>query len=355
MRHQKQLFAVALALLVLSTGAIGAIGTVTAQEEPTAVSYPLTVTDATGEEVTIEAPPERVVTLAPSAAQTMFEIGAQKQVVATSARATYLDWDEEKAIISGEKGFASTEKVVAQKPDLVLAPDIISDKKVEQLRSVGLTVYNFRRATSLADVVEKTRLTGKLVGRVKAADARADQMEKSLDIVRTAVEGTERPTALYLLGGQFTAGENTFIDSVIETAGGTNVAAKAGITGYEMISAEVVANRSIEYIIVSNEAPQVVPNTEAYNNTYAVRHDQIIEVNANYLNQPAPRTVQVVEDLASTWHPDAYESALESFAEGTTTEATPETSAQTTHSKAPGFGPIVALIAIIGAMLVARE
>ncbi|MDZ7849561.1 MAG: PGF-CTERM-anchored ABC transporter substrate-binding protein [Halodesulfurarchaeum sp.] len=351
MRYTRQLLAVALALLVLTTGAVGVMGTVTAQEETTTESFPLTVTDATGEEMTIEEPPERVVTLAPSAAQTMYEIGAQDKVVGISDRGTYLDWDEEKAIISSG-GTVNTEKIVNQTPDLVLAPDIIGDDKVEQLRSAGLTVYNFAGATSMDHVVEKTRLTGQLVGASDGANARADEMAESLEIVRTAVEGEERPTALYLLGGGFTAGDETFINSVIETAGGTNIAAKH-FAGYSIISEEVVANESPEYLLVSNEAPEMVPKTDAYNGTHAVQNDQIIGIDANYLNQPAPRTVQVVEDLASTWHPDAYESAVESFAEETTESAA--TTAVTTETEAPGFGPIVALLAIVGAAFRLRE
>ncbi|MFP4529777.1 MAG: PGF-CTERM-anchored ABC transporter substrate-binding protein [Halodesulfurarchaeum sp.] len=353
MRYTRQLLAVALALLVLTTGAVGVMGTVTAQEETETDPFPLTVTDATGEEVTIEEPPERVVTLAPSAAQTMYEIGAQEKVVGISDRGTYLDWDEEKAIISNDDGAVSTEEVVAQEPDIVLAPDIIGDDKVEQLREAGLTVYNFESATSMDDVVEKTRLTGELVGSADDANALADEMEESLEIVRTAVEDEERPTALYLLGGEYTAGDETFINSVIETAGGTNIAANH-FSGYAQISSEIVANESPEYILVSTEAPEVIPDEDAYNNTAAVQNDQIIEINANYLNQPAPRTIQVVEDLASTWHPDAYESAVESFAEETTADDA-NTTAVTTETETPGFGPILALLAIVGAAVRLRE
>ncbi|MEF8772443.1 MAG: vitamin B12 ABC transporter substrate-binding protein BtuF, partial [Halodesulfurarchaeum sp.] len=90
MLSRRQLLAVAMVLVLVTTGAVGIMGSVTAQSETTDCSFPLTVTDATGEEVEIEEPPESVVTLAPSAAQTMWEIGAQEQVVGISDRGTYL-------------------------------------------------------------------------------------------------------------------------------------------------------------------------------------------------------------------------------------------------------------------------
>ncbi len=340
--------AVALAMTLLFAGAVGAMGTVTAQDDATECEYPITVTDATGTEMTIEEPPKRVVTLSPSSAQTMWEIGAQGTVTAISDRGTYLDGTDDLPTINSDDGPISTELVVDQEPDLVLAPDIISDDKVQQLREANVAVYNFGPATTMEDVVEKTRLTGQLVGECEGAYQRADEMEQSVEIVRTAVEGQERPTVLYLLGGGFTAGEQTFINDIIGTAGGTNIAAEAGIEGYAQISAEVVADQNPEYIVVSNEAPGVVPATEAYNNTAAVQNDNIIQVNANYLNQPAPRTIQVVEDFASTWHPDAYESAAESFADE-------ETTAVTTETEAPGVGPLVALIAVLGTIGMRRR
>lgn len=365
MRASRQLLAVALAMTLLVSGAVGAMGTVTAQDESAECDFPLTVTDATGTEVTIEAPPETVVTLAPSAAQTMWEIGAQDKVIAISNRGTYLDGTEDKAIISSDDGFVSTEKVIAQDPDLVLAPDIIGDDKVTQLREAGLTVYNFGPASSMEDVVEKTRLTGQLTDSCEGATERADEMEQSLETVRTAVDGEERPTVLYLLGGEFTAGEGTFIDDVIETAGGTNVAAKAGIEGYAQISREVVADENPEYIVVSNEAPNVIPDAQVYNTTDAVQNGNVIKVNANYLNQPAPRAIHVVSDFANEWHPEALESADESDVETTTVEPTesPETSDgsetattdRTTETDAPGVGPIVALVAVIGTVLWSRR
>ncbi|MFB6110395.1 MAG: PGF-CTERM-anchored ABC transporter substrate-binding protein, partial [Halodesulfurarchaeum sp.] len=319
MRLSRAGIATTLALLILTTSTFGAMGAVGAQSGEDC-SFPITVTDSTGTEVTLSAEPDRVVTLAPSAAQTMYEIGAQEKVVGISQRGTYLDWAEQKTVISSSGSFVSVELVVAQRPDLVLAPDIISDKTVKKLRNAGLTVYHFGKAKTLEDVIEKTRLIGTLVGACEAADARADEMEATLAAVADAVEGKDRPAVLYLMGGGWTAGKGTFINAVITTAGGTNVAARANITGYGVISSEVVANRSPEYIILSSTMSDVVPDTTVYNNTPAVRQNQIVRVNPNYLNQPAPRVVGVVEKLANTFHPRAYEPTGETT---TTREPTP--------------------------------
>ncbi|MGM0371872.1 MAG: PGF-CTERM-anchored ABC transporter substrate-binding protein [Halobacteriota archaeon] len=349
MHVPRGLLAVGLTALLLTAGVAGGLGAAAAQSGSDC-SYPLTVTDSTDTEITIEEEPETVVTLAPSAAQTMYEIGAQEKVIGISDRGTYLDWDEEKEIVSGDEGFVNTERVIAQDPDIVLAPDIISEEKVEQLRDAGLTVYHFGASETMDDVVEKTRLIGQLTGECEGADAKATEMEQTLDTVAEAVDGEDSPRVLYVFAG-YTSGEGTFIDEILTTAGATNVASEAGISGFQMVSDEVVANQSPEWIVVNDEAPGI-PDKEAYNETPAVQNDQIVTVNAHSISQAAPRTIDVVEHIASELHPEAYESAQATTTEDTQNE---DTTAVTTETEAPGFGPIVALLALGGAAFLRRD
>lgn len=301
-------------------------------------TFPIESTDATDTTVTVETEPETVVTLGPSAAQTMWEIGAREKVIGVSQYSSYLEGADSRTNVSGaSQSFVDTERVVDLDPDLVLAPNIIPAETVEKLRDAGLTVYKFEMATSLGGVEEKTRLTGHLVGACGSADERATEMNTSLETVRESVDDADRPRVLYSMGGGFTAGEGTFVDSIIETAGGTNVAADAGIDGYGEISDEVVTDRDPEWIVLSSDAP-TVPEGTAYEETTAYRQGNVFVVDANYLNQPAPRTVEVVERMAATFHPDRYADATAYETKQLTTESTAATT--------PGMGVPVAVLAV---------
>jgi len=326
-------------------------------------TFPVTTTDATGTEVTIAEEPETVVTLGPSAAQTMWEIGAKETVVGVSKYADYLEGAEDRPNVSGAgRSFVVTEKVVELDPDLVLAPNVITNDTVEKLRSAGLTVYRFEGAKSLSDVEKKVLLTGQLTGTCDGADQRVTEMNESLSTVEAAVDGTDRPRVLYYMGGGYTAGEGTFIDAIIETAGGTNVAAEAGIEGWRQINEEVVVSQNPEWILKSSDIASI-PQTAAYNGTAAVQNDQILVLNADYVSQPAPRTVQVVERLASSFHPDAYAAANTTATTteppATTTTAgeqqTADETTQVTTATAPGMGVPVALVAVALVALSLRE
>jgi len=355
---------------------------------------PYTATDSTGTEVTVEERPERIVSLGPGAAQTLVEIGAGDRIVGASQYASYLEGSDGWTNVSGPgQAFASVEKVVAKQPDLVIAENIVPNETVDQLRSAGITVYKFGPATGLQDVYDKVNRTGRLVDEPNAAAETVAEMQYEVRVAQRAADGKESPKALYNFFG-YTSGEGTFIDEIITTAGGTNVAAEAGITGYKQISQEVVANRTVEWLLLNSGSP-TVPKSAAYQQTIAVKQNQTVVLDRNYISQPAPRIVQPITKLSKAFYPDAYEEAASQIDRPTdvrpacappeTTEPTPiattagdgetttavadggdspdgtttatDSPVPTGHSDdMPGFTPVVALLAILGAVaLLARR
>ena len=255
--------------------------------------------------MTIEEPPTRVITLSPSAAQTMWEIGAADRVVGVSQYATYLDGAEDKLNVSGAAG-PNVEKVVGAEPDLVLVPNsthAFAPERVQQIRDAGIPVFVFGTGTSLEFVADKTELTGRLVGKCRAGRVRANEMRESIYEIESALEGEPTPVGLNYFY-RFTSGENTFIGNVMLAAGLENGAANQGITGFRRINEETVVAMDPAWIVVPSGAS--VPDSAGFQSTTAVRKDQVISVDSNYLQQPAPRVVRAVEAIMQQVHPDAY-------------------------------------------------
>jgi iron complex transport system substrate-binding protein len=349
----------------------------TAIAEP--CEYPLELRDATGEAVTVDGEPERIVTLGAASAQTMWELDARDKVVGVTQFAAYLDGASAKANVSGEgRTRVSNEKVIAQSPDLVLAENISNPETVSALREAGLTVYYFNNSENIDDVYRKVATTGRLAGECDAAIDTVRWMKEEMTIVRNTTDGQEPRDFLYALYG-YTAGENTFINSGLEAAGGNNLA--IGVvefppSGYAPINPETVANLSVEWIVYPGTSA-AIPRNAAWNSTTAVQNGNTVAVDENRISQPAPRVVLAVGDIAKTWYPDAYASANESLrgsvqvnadiyeradttttTDGTTatdddatTAADTTATATTADGGAPGFGPVVALLA--AAVLVA--
>ena len=356
------------ALLVLIVALVGPAGVVAGTASATAedCSFPLTEVDATGTEVTIDSEPQRIVTLSPSAAQTMWEIGAREKVVGVSQYAAYLDGADERTNVSGTgQATVNTEQVVALEPDLVLAPDVIPEDVVEKLRESGLTVFKFDYAVSIENITTKTELMGRLVGECDGAAQTVERMNEEISTVEEAVEGQDSPRVLYVFFG-YTAGEGTFVHEIITAAGGINVAAEANITGYQPISDEIVVEQNPEWILLNSDGP-TVPNSEAYNSTTAVKQGQTVILDANYVSQAAPRIVNPVTKLAQAFYPDAYAQANATATPTPTATATetpspsPDGTAEstptgtTTSDGQPGFTTVFALVGVVLAGLLARR
>ncbi|MEM4780618.1 MAG: PGF-CTERM-anchored ABC transporter substrate-binding protein [Halalkalicoccus sp.] len=365
----RQLFAVVVGLLVLTStvgmGAVGAHDGVGAAQSEFECEFPVSVTDATGEEITIEEEPEEIVAMQPSDAQTLWEIGAQGKVVGmpVGQYTEYLDGHDEVEDISEDDGITvSTERVIDLEPDLVLASAVADEEQIEQLRDAGLTVHQVQSATSIDDVRENTETVGQLTGECEGAADTLAWMDEELGAIEGAVEDEESPTVLYAMGDGFTAGEGTFIEDVIETAGGENLGSEAGIEFYGQISEEVVISEDPDWIVYPDTFEEPPVSEQVIESTSAGQEDRVVQVDAQRMNQPGPQVVYAVDSLAETFHPEAYAAADDAAAESedadeadtdepaTDEEGEPADDAAESEDQ-PGFGIVAALAALIAAAL----
>lgn len=350
---------VVVALLVLTStfgvGIAGAHDGVAAAQSEFECEFPASVTDATGEEITVDEEPERIVAMQPSDAQTLWEIGAQEKVVGmpVGEYTEYLDDHDEPEDITQDDGLTvNTEQVIELEPDVVFASSVADEDQVDQLRDAGITVYQVQESTSIDDVRETTETFGQLTGECEGAAETLDWMDEEIGAIEEAVEGEDSPTVLFAMGDGFTAGEGTFIEDVIETAGGENLGSEAGIEFYGQISEEVVLSEDPDWIVYPDGNFDEPPVSEqVIESTTAGQEEQVFAVDANRMNQPGPQVVYAVDNLAETFHPDAYAAAQEDTAEADETEPESEEGEEPTDAdeEQPGFGVVAALVALVAA------
>ena len=329
------LIALVAALVVASLIAPAAVAQTA---EDTDCEYPLTVTDATGEEVTIGEDPDDVVALYPSDAQTAFDIGAEDAIVGMPI-GPYTDSLEagDRTDISRDDGLTPvTEDIIDLEPDVVLAANIAVSEEglIDQLREeADLNVYVFDTADSLETVEEHARLTGQLTGECEGAEETIDDMEERLDAVSEGVDDDDRPLVYYAMGGETTPGAGTFHDDVIVAAGGENLGTHVGIEGWQEINPETVLDEDPDLIVYPDgfDEPPIAESVEA---TTAYQNGNVIAVDDNAINQPSPRVVTTVETLATD---------LEDVGDGSEDEAGGEDDADSV----PGFAAPAALAAVI--------
>lgn len=286
-------------------------------------TFPYTVEDATPDrvggpqEVTVEEEPQEVVILAPNVAQHMWEIGAEDKVVGMPVNqfTEYLPGSETRTHIleEGDRGFdvPNTEKIVDLDPDLVLSPNVTPGGAVQELRDAGLTVYHYPVAGNFTDVMTLVERTGRLVGACDAAEQRTQKMADQVALVENATADVEEPSVFYDLSqedrGPRTVNSQAFEHNMLDIAGAENIAADVEGqygSGYPLINQETVLEANPDIVISPGPLSDF-----AQNRLVDQAGAQAIQINANYISQHAPRTVDVLVSVAEELHPEAMEAA----------------------------------------------
>lgn len=354
--------------LVLTAGlALGGLGVATADED-TDCTFPVEVTDATGETVVVDEEPETVVTLAPSAAQTMWEIGAEEKVVGVSMHAMFLEGADERVDVSADPMSIDIEVVVDLEPDLVIAPNVTPRDEIGELRDLGVTVYHAHTSDDLDDVMEKTLTIGSLVGECSGATETVTDMQERLNEIDERLgEIDERPLVFYEMGDGFTAGGGTFQHVVLERAGVTNLANEVGIVYWEPVSGEILIDSEPEWIVHTDSIGEDL-FLDAVFDTPAWDLGQVVTVDAQNFSQPAPRVIDAIEELHVAVHGEFIEETPTPTPTSTPTptptpaEPTPTPSPTPTPDESaqpiPGFTAIISILAlamVTGALVLRRR
>ena len=110
-------------LVLFAVGCNPSVAPVVAPEVEEATSeFPLTLADDLAREITIEAAPERIVSLLPSNTEILFAIGAGDQVVGVTSYANYPPEAATREQVGGITNKSlSIETIIALEPDLIVA------------------------------------------------------------------------------------------------------------------------------------------------------------------------------------------------------------------------------------------
>lgn len=273
---------------------------------PPTVPAAIAVTDDLGKSFTFDSAPQRIVSLAPSVTEILFAIGAGGKVVGVSDFTTY---PPEAAKIESVGGMpVNFEKVVALQPDLVIGADINSRDDISKLTSLGLNVFVINKA-DLDGIFANIEVVGKAVGAESAAKELADSMRKDLQALKTEVAAAKAKPRVFVELDEtlYTVGPGSFIQPLIEIAGGTNIAADAK-SPYPQLSAEQIISRDPEVILLTDAAfgvtADAVKKRPGWDRIAAIRNSSIIPVDADMISRPGPRIVKALRELAALIHPE---------------------------------------------------
>jgi iron complex transport system substrate-binding protein len=271
--------------------------------EPRSQAFPVTVTPPTGDPVTIERRPARIVSLSASNTETLFAVGAGKQVVAVDDQSDY-PADAPKTDLSGLK--PNVEAISRYDPDLVVISDN-ADNLVESMAAVKVPVLTVPAPATLDDVYSGMELIGKATGHPDEATDLADRTRAGLDKIVADTPKPSRPLTYYheLDTTLYSATSKTFIGQVYALFGLTNIADPADTDkgGYPQLSNEAVLQANPDLIFLADvqccgQNPTTVAARPGWNTLKAVKNDNVVPLDDDLASRWGPRIVDLARSIA---------------------------------------------------------
>lgn len=190
----------------------------------------------------------RVVSLSPNMTELLFGIGAGARVVGVTRFCTRPPEAASREIVGGFTDI-SLEKVLSLKPDLVVvARGPGAAAAADACARRGIQVY-WSRVLHLQDIRRTTRELGELLGHEGEAAALVAQIDAG---VRAAADSQPEAgaRALLLVGLHplTAAGPDTYLNELLELAGGENVLARSR-ADYPVLSEEALRGLKPDYIL----------------------------------------------------------------------------------------------------------
>lgn len=294
--------------LVLATAcatvvALALVGGAAAQSASRTAVFPVTITTPDGK-ATVAKAPRRIVSLSPTATETLFAIGAGKQVIAVDDQSDH----PQSAPRTKLSGFTpNVEAIVGFRPDLVVIafdPKGLSDA----LENLGIPVVIQDAPRGFAGAYQQIRQLGLVTGQTDGAAELIARMKRQIGrLVKASKDRAAGLTVYHELSPDlYSASASSFVGKIYGLLGLTNIADQAdgSRTGYPQLSAEYVVAASPDLIVLADgvccgQKPSTVANRPGWDRISAVRTASIVRIDDSLASRWGPRLVDFFRGVAA--------------------------------------------------------
>lgn len=207
---------------------------------------PLVLVDDRGRRLRLREPARRIVTLLPSLTETVCELGACARLVGTDR---YSNWPASVRGLPKLGGLedAQVERIVALKPDLVLAAN--APRLIERLESLGLPVLMLIPQT-LEDARRVAGVVGQALGDAEAGARLWQRLDARIDAAAARVPPPLRGRSVYVevASAPFAAGEASFVGALGARLGLVNIV-PASLGPFPQLNPEFVLRAQPDVIV----------------------------------------------------------------------------------------------------------
>ncbi len=262
-------------------------------------------------------PPQCIVSLSPTATETLFAIGAGRQVQAVDKDSSYpttgLPAKRINALNPSVESVigicAKTSTHHSTKPDLVIISYDANSIK-EKLKALGIKVVEQDAATSISNALHQIRQLGALTGHAMKAKALAMSIDKTItaDIASVPAHPTRVINVYYELDPTYySLTSATFVGSLMKTLGLVNIADAKSTTadaGYPQLSPEYIVGANPQLIFLADTrccsvTPTMVAGRPGFSTVSAVTNSHVVNLDDDVASRWGPRLGLLMNQLTA--------------------------------------------------------
>lgn len=284
-----------------------------AQESSKQAEFPVTMTDAVGNEITIEEEPDAIVSMIPSNTEILFAVGAGEAVVGASDFDDYPEEAQEVEKIGGQE--FNVEKIIGMQPDIVFAHESalgVGEEGLQQLRDAGLTVFVVKNAADFDETYGTIEQIGELTGHSAEAEEIVSGMQAKVEEIKDkAAEVADKKKVFVETSPApeiYTPGSGTFMQQFLDIINAENVAGDQ--EGWVMMDPEEIVSRNPDVLLVMYDyidtAVEDVYAREGFETVTAIKEEAVVQVDENITSRTGPRLADGLEAVAKAVYPEIF-------------------------------------------------
>ncbi|MDR0723388.1 MAG: ABC transporter substrate-binding protein [Treponema sp.] len=270
--------------------------------------FPLSLKDVLGRSVTLQTPPQRVVSLSPGVTEILFAIGAGDQVLGVTEYCNYPPEAASRTKVGGFSGITVNIEAIARlKPDMVIISAFMHGRLITLLERLSIPFFAVE-PKNFKEVYQTIETVGILTGNVRGAQEVIGLMQEKIRQVAERRGNRESPRVFWELSDEplISAGGKTFISEAIRLGGGQNIFEDLP-EEWPMVSTEQVVRRKPDWIIAGDDhgkiiEPRALASRPGWRVIPAVQQNHIALVKADTLYRYGPRLADAVVRIADILH-----------------------------------------------------
>ncbi len=248
--------------------------------------------------------PRRIISLVPAITEELYLLGVGDRIVGVTVYCQRPPRAQHKEKV-GTVIDANVEKIIELGPDLVIASPLSDCRQTRKLQRLAINVEVFDEAVDFNGLCENFLRLSRLVKKEEEGRKVIREAKRDLKAITGSLEASSRPRVFVQIGANplFTAKGESFINDLVERAGGINI---AGDATNGIFSREEVIARNPDIILIATMGIIAEKEKEVwlrYQAINAVSKGRIFTIDSNRVCSPTPVSfVDIIRELVELFH-----------------------------------------------------